>query len=111
MGAMTLDPGQLSVRLDLEMGDDTSDGQGGIQTDYTTIGALWARIEPVAVRAEERADEAVFSVTHRIWLRFREDIAAGMRFRKGGRVFTIRAFSDPDETRCYLVCRCTEEGR
>ncbi|WP_438749460.1 phage head closure protein [Pararhizobium sp. O133] len=109
MGAMTLDPGQLSVRLDLEMRSDASDGQGGVVTTFTTFATLWARIEPVATRIEERSDEAVFSVTHRLWIRFRDDLSAGMRFRKGGRMFTVRAFYDPDETRRYLVCNCTEE--
>ncbi|WP_426123454.1 phage head closure protein [Pararhizobium sp. PWRC1-1] len=111
MGAVTFDPGQLSARLDLEMRSDAGDGQGGIVPGFALVTSLWARIEPVAVTEEEWADAEVFIVTHRIWIRFREDIAAGMRFRKGTRVFAVRAFHDPDETRRYLVCRCTEDGR
>lgn len=111
MGAVTFDPGQLSARLELEMRADAGDGQGGIVPDFAPVTSLWARIEPVSVYEEERADAEVFIVTHRIWIRFREDIAAGIRFCKGTRMFTIRAFHDPDETGRYLVCRCTEEGR
>lgn len=111
MGTVTLDPGQLSVRLELEMRDDADDGQGGIVPGFALVTSLWARIEPVSVSEEERADAEMFIVTHRIWIRFREDIAAGMRFRKGTRVFAVRTFHDPDETRRYLVCRCTEDGR
>jgi SPP1 family predicted phage head-tail adaptor len=111
MGAITLDPGQLSSRLDLEIRSDAGDGQGGIVPSFSPVTSLWARIEPVSVSEEERADAEVFIVTHRIWIRFREDIAAEMRFRKGARVFTVRAFHDPDETRRYLVCRCVEEGQ
>jgi len=111
MGAAILDPGQMSARLDLEMRDDMSDGQGGIVPGFVAVASLWARIEPVSMGEEERADEDVFAVTHRIWVRFRDDIRAGMRFHKGGRVFTVRAFYDPDETRRYLVCRCLEEGQ
>ena len=108
---MILDPGQMSARLDLEMRDDMSDGQGGIVAGFVAVASLWARIEPVAMAEEERADETVFTVTHRIWIRFREDLAAGMRLRKGGRIFTVRAFYDPDETKRYVVCRCVEEGQ
>ena len=111
MGAVTFDPGQLSARLELEMRADAGDGQGGIVPGFSLVTSLWARIEPVLVNEEERADAEVFIVTHRIWTRFREDIAAGMRFRKGARIFTVRTFHDPDETRRYLVCRCTEDGR
>ncbi len=106
-----LDPGQLSARLDLEMRNDAGDGQGGIVAGFVPVTSLWARIEHVCVSEEERADAEMFTVTHRIWIRFREDIAADMRFCKGARIFTIRAFHDPDETRRYLVCRCAEEGR
>lgn len=111
MDTVTLDPGQLSARLDLEMHADTGDGQGGIVPGFAPLTSLWARIEHVSVSEEERADAEVFTVTHRIWIRYRQDIAAGMRFRKGTRVFMVRAFHDPDETRRYLVCRCAEEGR
>ncbi|WP_436098328.1 phage head closure protein [Pararhizobium sp. LjRoot238] len=106
-----LDPGQMSARLDLERRDDASDGQGGIVPGFAAVTSLWARIEPVSFKDEERADEEVFTVTHRIWIRFREDLVAGMRFHKGERLFALRAWYDPDETRRYLVCQCTEEGR
>lgn len=111
VATVILDPGQMSARLDLEMRNDAGDGQGGIVPGFAPVTPLWARIEPVSVSEEERVDAEMFMVTHRIWIRFREDIAAGMRFRKGARSFTVRALHDPDETRRYLVCRCTEDGR
>lgn len=111
MGIITIDPGQMTARLELEMRDDVSDGQGGVLPGFAPVTALWARIEPVSIGEEERADAEVFTVTHRIWIRFRDDLAAGMRFRKGTRIFTVRAFHDPDETRRYLVCRCVEDGQ
>lgn len=111
MRATTLDPGQMSARLTLEIREDISDGQGGIVSGFAVVTSLWARIVPVSARDEERADEEVFAVTHRIWIRFRDDLAAGMRFRKGLRIFVVRAFYDPDEMRRYLICQCAEEGR
>lgn len=111
MAAITVDPGQLSARLELEMRADAGDGQGGIVPGFAPVTSLWAWLEPVSVNAQERADTDMFIMTHRIWIRFREDIAAGMRFRKGARAFAVQAIHDPDETRRYLVCRCTEEGQ
>lgn len=115
MDAAIIDPGRMSARLELEMPIAVSDGQGGTVLGgsvpgYAIVGSLWAMIEPVSMPDSERADEAVFSVTHRIWVRHRTDISAGMRFRKGARLFVIRAHFDPDETRRYLVCRCEETG-
>lgn len=111
MKTVRLDPGQLSARLALEIRDDASDGQGGIVSGFAPFTSLWARIEPVSFKQEERAGEEIFAVTHRLWIRFRDDLAAGMRFRKGQRVFVVRAFYDPEEMRRYLICQCTEEGR
>ncbi len=111
MRAITLDPGQMSARLTLERRDDASDGQGGIVISFVPLASLWARIEPASSKDQERGDEEVFTVTHRIWIRFRDDLTAGMRLRKGLRIFAVRAFRDPDETGRYLVCDSTEEGR
>ena len=109
MLVLFLDAGQLTARLELEAPVAVSDGQGGAVVDYQTRASLWARIEPVTQLVTEQAGAEVFAVTHRVWLRFRDDLAAGMRLRKGGRIFAIRAWSDPDETRRFLVCRCEEE--
>ena len=109
MAATFIDPGLLSARLDLERRVTASDGQGGVLPGYTPVASLWARIEPVSMAADERADETVSAVTHRISIRFRDDLLIGMRFRKGGRSFVVAAFFDPDETGRYLVCRCAEE--
>ncbi|SMF48934.1 phage head-tail adaptor, putative, SPP1 family [Xaviernesmea oryzae] len=105
------DPGQMTARLDLEAPQAEPDGQGGATVTWQVVASLWARIEPVSfVVAEEAAAESG-RISHRIWVRFREDIVAGQRFRKGARVFVVRLVRDPDETGRYLVCQCEEEAR
>jgi len=111
MRSVFFDPGQMTARLELEAPAETPDGQGGAAVFFTALAAVWGRIEPVGERREERAGSDVFTLTHRIWLRFRDDLAPGMRLRKGARIFTIGAWRDPDETGRYLVCLCEEEGR
>ncbi|KQV32615.1 head-tail adaptor protein [Rhizobium sp. Root1203] len=111
MRSVFLDPGEMTARLELEVPVETSDGQGGATVAFVSIGSLWARVEPVGEVRGEQAGAEVFTLTHRIWLRFRSDIKAGMRFSKGARVFAIGTWRDPDETGCYLVCLCEEEGR
>lgn len=106
---MTLDPGALRARLTLERPVETGDGQGGVERHYETLAILWARVEPVSAAYREEAGAARVSVTHRIRLRRRDDIAGGMRFRNGARVFAIRAWRDPDESGRYTLCDCEEE--
>ena len=104
----TLDPGALDARLVLEQAVETPDGQGGVAVSFSALATLWARIEPVAAKAQEAAGAVPVTVTHRIWLRHRGDLAGGMRLRKGARIFAIHAFRDPDETGRYMLCDCEE---
>ncbi|MDI7861265.1 phage head closure protein [Rhizobiaceae bacterium n13] len=105
------DPGRMTARLQLERPVATPDGQGGATVAYETVAAVWARIEPAGHRILERASAETFALTHRIWIRHRANVEAGMRLRKGGRIFAIKAIRDHDETGRYLVCHCEEEGR
>ena len=109
MNMTFLDPGQFTARLDLESATPTPDGQGGAVLSWTVAASIWARIEPASFSFDETAGQMRGQLTHRIWIRAREGVGEGMRFRKGARVFTIRAIRDPDETGRYLVCLC-EEG-
>lgn len=111
MPVLFFDPGQMTARLDLEAPQPAPDGQGGATAGWAVAASLWARIEPVSTRIVEEASAEAGRITHRIWLRFREDVAAGRRFRKGGRVFLVKLVRDPDETRRYLVCQCEENAR
>ncbi|MQB08752.1 head-tail adaptor protein [Agrobacterium sp. ICMP 6402] len=109
MNLVFLDPGKLTARLELEGRIETPDGQGGVAEDWNALRSLWAAIEPVSDMSHERASAEGVTITHRVWLVWRSDIAAGMRFRKGRRILVIRTVMDPDETRRFIVCRCEEE--
>ena len=111
MAAIFLDAGAMSARLDVETPVNAGDGQGGVIPGFAPVTTLWARVEPLSMNDEERADEAKSAVTHRIIVRYRDDLRAGMRFRNGSRLFMIVALGDPDETRRYIDCRCREEIR
>lgn len=111
MQPIEFDPGALSVRLRLERPVTGEDGQGGVTTGYATQAEVWARIEPLAAVVEEVADAGRVRVSHAVWLRFRGDVAAGMRFVKGSRRLVIESAHDPDESGRFLLCHCREEGR
>ncbi|WP_320199260.1 phage head closure protein [Agrobacterium sp. rho-13.3] len=111
MNLTFLDPGQLTARLELEAPEDVPDGQGGVSAGWLLLRSLWAAIEPVSQGAYERASADGVAITHRIWMGFRTDIAAGMRFRKGSRVFAVKSVIDPDETGRFIVGRCEEDSR
>jgi SPP1 family predicted phage head-tail adaptor len=111
MAGLLFDPGAFTARLVLERPVDMPDGQGGAEETFVAAATLWARIEPVSAVGREEAGAEPVTATHRIWLRHRADIQGGMRLRKGTRIFAIRAFRDPDETRRYTLCQCEEIER
>ena len=103
-----IDPGQLTVRLDLESAVELPDGQGGVTLSHAVESSHWGRIEPVSAAREELGHVDRQTATHRVWVRRAAAVAAGKRFRKGGRVFEILTVRDPDERGRYLVCQVKE---
>lgn len=108
MGALFVDPGRLRARLVLEASADLPDEQGGLLEGWTPVATLWGRVEPLRSKASEVADAATAPITHRVTIRYRDDVLHAMRFVHRGRNLLIRTARDPDETRRYLVCDCEE---
>lgn len=81
------------------------------EKDARTLATLWALIEPASAGEKIVAGHLSGVVTHLVTLRFRDDIAGGMRVAYRGRTFRVLAVSDPDETRRFLVAKCEEETR
>lgn len=111
MAVPLIDPGRMTARLALEKPLDVSDGQGGATVTWEETASLWGWIEPFSRGVAEQAGAERVTISHRIWIYHREGIGAGMRLRKGSRIFAIRAVHDPDETRRFTLCSCMEEGR
>ncbi|MBB4954488.1 SPP1 family predicted phage head-tail adaptor [Agrobacterium vitis] len=110
MAAFTMpDPGKMCARLTLQQPMDTFDGQGGVARNWQDVATLWAQVEPQSVSREEQGEAEIATVTHAITLRHRVDLARGWRLAKGSRIFTIRAWRDPDESQRFLVLDCAEE--
>jgi SPP1 family predicted phage head-tail adaptor len=110
--AMFVDPGAMTARLDIEAPQAEPDGQGGATVTWQVLASVWARIEPVSFAlAQDLAGAECGKISHRIWIRHRDDVAAGLRLRKGTRIFAVKLARDPDETGRYLVCQCEEEAR
>lgn len=103
-----IDPGALRHELVLEAATLSPDEAGGHSEEWVEIASLFGRVEPVSAVSRFGADQTLESVTHRVTIRFRDDIAAGMRLRRTARVLEVVTVHDPDETGRYLVCRTRE---
>lgn len=108
MRMVFLDPGMLRTRLNLAAPQETPDGQGGTTLGFALLDEVWGRVEPVAARSDEEAGAPERTVTHRVTIRHRADVAGGMRFGWAGRSLTIETAHDPDGSGRYLFCFCRE---
>lgn len=98
----------LRTRLVLESPIETPDAAGGVLRSWTTAATLWGRVKPIGGEDSRVAGAAGQTVSHRITLRWRAGVIAGMRLKLGARRFTIRAVYDPQERRKVLACLCDE---
>ena len=108
MRATFLDPGALRTELSLQAATLSDDGLGGHAITWQEVAPVFGLIEPVAQANRFGAGQTREENTHRITIRYRGGVAAGMRFVGQARVFDILTVHDPDESGRYLACRVRE---
>ena len=104
--------GELRSRVTLQQESRVADGGGGFSNTWTNLASsptVWARIEPLRGREVLQAMQLQSPVTHRVTLRYRGDVRAGMRLVAGARAFNIRAAINLEERGRWLELLC-EEG-
>ena len=106
-----IDPGAFRQELTLEAATLAPDGAGGHAETWAEVATLFARVEPVSAASRFGADQTLERVTHRVTMRWRGDVASGMRLRRLSRLLQLVTVHDPDETGRYLVCQAREVGR
>jgi SPP1 family predicted phage head-tail adaptor len=104
-----IDPGLFRTELSLQQATVAGDGHGGHTESWAELAKVLCRVEPLAARSAYQADQTIETVTHRITLRARTDLSAGMRFVSDTRVFEVLTVHDPDETGRYVVCSAREQ--
>lgn len=104
-----MDPGQLRTELVLQSATESADGCGGFVVTWNSIAIVWASIEATSPRAERFAGREIEEASHRIVLRFRDDIRRGQRLIRSNTNYLIQFVSDLDGTGRYLSCLVLEE--
>ena len=99
--------GELRHRMILERA--SSDAAG--ETSWTAVATVFAAISPLAATETVAGAAPTGVTTHRIELRWRDDLTSRDRLRLADRLFRIVATHDLDERRRRLVVLAEEEGR
>lgn len=83
--------GKLRYRVDVQArrGDSTRNALGELTGEWYTVSpGVWAAIEPLSARESFAAQQAQSTVTHRVTMRYRADLAGGnyrIRWESNGR--------------------------
>ncbi len=102
--------GSLRHRVTIERPQRNSEVGGSATIEWITIGNVFARIDAVSGREIELAGGLVGRATHKVLMRFRDDILPEMRIVVGSRRLDIRSVLDLDGRRTWLQCLCEEQG-
>lgn len=100
--------GTLKDRVTLQRYTADADPTWGITPGWTGIGELWADVTPTG-GSEKPADQGVqTTVTHRISIRYRDDITTKDRMLYRGRVLELLSVIDVNGARRELLIEARE---
>ena len=99
----------LRHRLALEEPQLTPDAGGGAAINWVKLDDLWGYIEPLSGRESFIEHQTEMVLTHKIIIRFRQDVFPEMRLRYGNRVFEIISVINEKERDVWLQLECKEQ--
>jgi len=94
--------GPLNKRIILQSMTKTADGMGGFSVTWKNEITIWAAIWPVSATEQVQAMQTVMTITHRIRIRYVDDIKASWRIKFGEKFFNIISIINPNISNKYL---------
>jgi len=101
--------GGLRKRMTLQRESLVADGFGGQVAQWSDVASLWGSVTPLTGFGA-LTENAEKRVTHGVTVRYRADVATGMRLLLGARSFLIRSVVNRDECGRWLDMVVEEGG-
>ncbi|MCQ4322892.1 phage head closure protein [Stutzerimonas stutzeri] len=91
--------------VEIQRESSVSDGMGGWQTGWATIGIEWAAID--SVRGDEflQAGQLQAATTAKVTIPYRDDLSTADRIVYHGKKYDLKAIL-PNNTRSEMTCMC-----
>lgn len=100
--------GQLRHKVTIQQASQTLDSNRQPVDSWVKLAEVWAAIEPLSGRELVVAQQQQPDVTHRVTMRYRDDVTAKMRVRHNGRSLYIGGppiSVDERNKEMQLLCR------
>lgn len=94
--------GKLRHTITIEREESTSDGAGGSYLTWSTVATPRAFIKPMSGGERLQAMRLEATVTHRIFIRYRDDLLTSDRINFNGRLMQIRALINLEERNRWI---------
>lgn len=101
--------GTLRHRVTIQTLARTADDGGGYTEAWSNVATVWARVEPLSGGERWEAQQITANLSHRVAMRYRNDVTANNRLLFGARRLRIDAVIDVGERREQLEILCEEE--
>lgn len=101
--------GTMRHRITFQRPVKTPDGYKGHTVQWQDVVTVWASVEPLSGREYFYSHQIKAEVTHRVKMRYREDITVKMRIKHRDRVLEIESVIDLKERHETLEILCKEE--
>ena len=108
MKCCDLTAGKLRHQITIEREQPVSDGAGGSYLTWATVATPRAFVDPMSGGERLQAMRLEATITHRIYIRYRDDIRTGDRINFDGRLMQIRAPIDLEERNRWLEIHADE---
>ena len=102
--------GRLKHRVTIETPGGTASTFGEVAQTWSTVATVWAAVEPTSSRERVENEQTKTFTTHRVLMRYRDDVSTVERVTFGSRTLNIQSIINPNEQNATLELLCTEVG-
>jgi len=103
--------GTLNKRIKISQlvtGSPATDEFGAPNTSWEELDTVWAAVEPISGREFWAQQQVQSEITAKIRIRYRDDVAVGMKTEYNNKTYMIKNIIDYQEGHKELLLMCTE---
>lgn len=104
-----IEAGRLTEYVSLQRATNTQDDTGAVTRTWSTFAFVWAQIDTLSERERLVAAQLVVDATHRVIIRYDDQITPVDRVLWGTRVLDVSGVLDPGQRHELLVLECQEK--
>ena len=108
MSKQTVKIGDLRHRITFQKERKVPDGHHGHTSLWDNVATVWAKVDPVSGREYYYSHQLKNAISHKITIRYRDDITEELRVVFEERIMKIESLINLEEKERFMELRCIE---